>query len=637
VRLASVITAAILCIGQQAPPPPRPAAPAQPARDTGGRPVEPVGTASIRGRVVAADTGSPIRRATLNLSPVPPPITAQPANGTTGAAASALAQIQGQLQTQTVTVNGVSMQVPIGMNLNMGRPKTTTTDAQGMFEFTSLPAGTYRLSANPNQYSAQYLGISYGAKKANAPGSNDPGQPIQLADGQSFTASIALPKGAVIAGHVTDENGDALARVQVYTLFYPQGSTHPQRSGMGATTDDLGQFRLYGLSEGDYIVAAEARNNTFIPPNAPAETEDERIGMMTTFYPGTPDEGAAQRVRTRQGNEASGIEIRMVTGRMLHISGVVVSAGGNKADTRFNGQLMARMSTPGVGSSYGFPVDPDGKFQMRNIPPGDYRLIVRQNPVRPPNAPPNVPPDLGEFAVVPITLTTDLDNLLITTAPGITITGQVVYDGTPPAAQLGANGQSQSTVRVSAQMGDPQNSGGLPTPPPVVVAQDMTFTMKGLMGEFLLRANGQGQFLKAVQLNGTDITDTPHEFKAGESVTIVMTTQASTVEGNVTDDKGEPVNTASLLLFSDDKTLWRTNSIHTRRGGADVTGHFRLTGVLPGQYLMIALPQERANALNFGSVDPAVFEQFAKEATAVTVGQNEQRQVDLRLAVGSGG
>jgi protocatechuate 3,4-dioxygenase beta subunit len=529
----------------------------------------------------------------------------------------------------------VPVQVSSGVNVSMGRPKTATTDAQGMFEFTGLPAGTYRLIANPNQYSAQYLGISYGAKKANAPGSTDPGQPIQLTDGQSFAAAIALPKGAVIAGHVTDENGDALARVQVYTLFFPQGSTRPQRSGGNASTDDLGQFRLFGLAEGEYIVAAEARNNTFIPPNAPAETEDERIGMMTTFYPGTPDEGAAQRVRTRQGNEASGIEIRMVNGRMLHISGVIVSTNGQK-DARFNGQLMARTSTPGMGSSFGFPVDADGKFQMRNIPPGDYRLIVRQNQVRPPTAP-NGPPDLGEFAVVPLTLTTDIDNLLVTTSPGITISGQVVYDGTPPASQLGANGQAQSTVRVSAQMGDPQSGGGLPTPPPVTVAQDMTFTMKGLMGEFLIRANGPSQFLKAVQLNGTDITDIPHEFKAGEAVTIVMTTQASMLEGNITDDKGQPVNNASLLLFSDDKTLWRTNSIHTRRGGADVTGHYRMAGVLPGQYLMIALPQERANALNFGSVDPAVFEQFAKEATPVTVGQNEQRQVDLRLAVGSGG
>ena len=116
-----------------------------------------------------------------------------------------------------------------------------------------------------------------------------------------------------------------------------------------------------------------------------------------------------------------------------------------------------------------------------------------------------------------------------------------------------------------------------------------------------------------------------------------MTTQASTVEGTVTDDTGGPVNSASLLLFSDDKTMWRLNSIHTRRGGVDVTGHFKMQGILPGRYLLIALPPERMGVLNTGSVDPSVFEQFSKEATSVSVGENEQRQVDLRLSVGSGG
>jgi hypothetical protein len=43
-----------------------------------------------------------------------------------------------------------------------------------------------------------------------------------LTEGQTFDkATIALPRGAVIAGRVTDDNGEPMARVQVYTLFYP--------------------------------------------------------------------------------------------------------------------------------------------------------------------------------------------------------------------------------------------------------------------------------------------------------------------------------------------------------------------------------------------------------------------------------
>jgi hypothetical protein len=126
---------------------------------------------------------------------------------------------------------------------------------------------------------------------------------------------------------------------------------------------------------------------------------------------------------------------------------------------------------------------------------------------------------------MPISLTTDLDDILVTTSPGVTITGQITYEGTPPAAQIGANGQAQQTVRVSAQLPDPLNGGMVPTPPGVMVGQDLAFTLKGLLGEFLLRANGPGQYLKAVQGAGGEAP--PGQ---GDRVTIVMTTQASTLE-----------------------------------------------------------------------------------------------------------
>ena len=624
-----VFPALILALGQQAipAPPPRPAqppAPVQQPRDPTRRPpADPTGTASIRGRVVTSDTGAPVRRATVNLSLIPAPLATLP-NGQTAATTAA---------TSVQTINGAAV-VTTGPMQGFARPHSATTDAQGLFEFKDLPAGAYRLSASPGQFSAQYLGTSYGAKRPNAPGSTDPGQPIQLADGQTFTASLALQKGTVITGHVADENGDSLAHVQVYTMFFPVGSQRGQRFGQMAMTDDLGSFRLYGLAPGEYVVVAEARPNTYVPPNAPPETEDERIGWLTTYYPNTPDEASALRIRTRSGSETQGIEIRMITGRMVHLSGMVVDSQG-KPDSRFNGQLFSRTASGNFMNSLGLPIDATGHFQMRNIPPGDYRLVVRQNVVRPPNADPRTPPEPGEFAIIPLSLTNDVDDILVTTKPGATITGLVVYDGPLPTP---VNGQSQTTPRVYATFPEPQNFGGFPTPPSVLVSpSDLTFTMKGFMGEFLLRANGPNQYLKAVQLGGEDITDTPREFKQGDRVTIVMTTRASTIEGNVTDDQGQPVNAGSLLMFSDDKTQWRTNSLRTRRGGVDLTGHFKLPGLQAGRYYLIALPQERANALNYGSIDPSLFEQFAKEATVVTVGEDEQRQVDLKISTGSGG
>ncbi len=611
--IAGLFVVLALAGGQVPPPapPPRPV-PQTPVRDPSRRPPpEPVGTGTIRGRVIAADTGTPIRRAQVNLSAIPPATPSGAATSTT---------------IQTVVVNGSPV-----TTFGFGRPKSATTDAQGMFEFKALPAGTYRLTAQPGQYSAAYLGMAFGAKKPNGPGSSDAGTPIDLADGQMFDkATIPLQRGAVITGRVTDENGDALARVQVYTVMYLPGSTRGMRTGGNAQTDDLGQFRMFGLVPGEYVVGAEARGNTFVPPNAPPETEDDKIGFLTTFYPGTADEAGAQRVRARTGAETPGIEIRLVSGRLFHLTGMVTDSQG-RATPRANGSLLKR--TPmGTSSSFGFGTDEQGRFQMRNIPPGTYRLTVRQQPQQGLRNPDGSPADVGEFASMPITIGADMDDVLVTTSPGVTITGTVVFENGPPQPQ---QGQAPFQMRVNAAAADPEATMGAPTPQPAVVTPDMAFTMKGLQGEFLLRGSAPGNTLKAVQLSGEDITDTPREFKAGDRVTLVLTSRTSTLEGNVTDTAGKPVTDASLILFSDDKASWRSNSIKTRRGGTDANGHYRMMALLPGRYYLIALPRDRMNGLTIAS-DPSVFEALSKEATTVVVGEDEQRQADLRVSGGGG-
>jgi hypothetical protein len=510
----------------------------------------------------------------------------------------------------------------------MARPRQATTDSQGAFEFTGLPAGSYRIFANSSQYSPQYLGMAYGGKRPNGYGLSDQGQPVQLGEGQSFDkVVIALPRGGVITGRVIDENGEPLTRVQVYSVFFPPGSSRGMRMGQGSQTDDLGQFRLYGLQPGDHAVVAEAMRFNFVPPNAPPETEEDKIGFVTTYYPGTPDEGAAQRVRARAGTETPGIEIRLLQDRLYRVSGTVVDSQGQPL-ARVNGQVMRR--TPGMtggGPSFGFNTDEKGQFQMRNVASGNYRLIVRQT--RPYVPGPGPQSDPGEMASMPLTIAgADVDNVLVMTTPGITITGQVVFEQGPPSPIPGQ-------LRVMAAAGNPDEMSGLQPPQPALVKPDLTFTMKGLLGEFLLRASAPNQYLKSVMAGSEDITDKPHEFKSNDRVTITLTSRTSTVEGNVSDAAGAPTTDAGIILFSEDKASWRFNSSRVRRSPVDPSGHFRLAGLLPGRYLIVAVVRDRINVPMSG--DTALFEELSKVATALVIGEDEERRVDLKVVAGSGG
>jgi hypothetical protein len=296
---------------------------------------------------------------------------------------------------------------------------------------------------------------------------------------------------------------------------------------------------------------------------------------------------------------------------------------------RVNGQVMRR--TQGLmmfgGASFGFNTDEKGQFQMRSVPAGNYRLVVRQTrPYTP--GPPGPQADPGEMATMPLTIAgADIDNLMVTTSPGVTISGQVVFEQGPPA--------TAGQVRIMATVGNTDEMPGLPPPQPALMKPDSTFTMKGFMGEFMLRASGPNQYLKSVMVGAEDITDSPHEFKASDRVTITLTSRASTVEGNVVDGAGGPSTDAGIVLFSDDKASWRVNSARMRRTNVDAGGHFRITGLMPGRYLIAAVPRDRLSMPM--TADTALFEELSKVATSLSLGDDEERKVDLKVVTGNGG
>jgi hypothetical protein len=563
----------------------------QPPRDA-RPPTAKAGTAVIRGRVFNPDSGAAVRRANVMLmpvSPMPPPSAPPP--------------------------GGQPVVGPMAGGPVSGPARTTRTDVNGQFEFAALAAGGYRIRVSPGPNSGGYLALAYGAT-----GPRDPGRIIEIAEGQEFNdANVALMRAGAVTGRVVDDNGDPLSRVSVYVSRALPGSGTFQRTGGGMIqSDDHGRYRIYGLEPGDYIVTAESRMMGGMPIEG-AEPE----GFAPTHYPSTPQQGDAARIRVRAGADVEGVDIQMIRTRTYRISGSIVDSQGAAPSGRINAQFV--VASGGGFSSSGVQVDGQGRFTIRDVVPGEYTLVVRP-PFGEPTAPGAPPVPLkGEFASVPLSVSSDMDNVLVVMQPGVSVTGTLVFADGDPAGKPDA-------IRVMVQPA----SRGLPMfgpMPSATVGADGKFTLADLHGSLYVRlmVPRREWALQSVMLGATDITDTPVEFRKEHSghLQIVISTRAAAIEGVVTGEDGTPAEQMTVLVFPEDKTSWRFGSPRIRTAVSAKEGRFVITGLVAGRYHAVAVP---ARSFTMSpDVSPEFFEALARESTRFVVAQDERRVVDLRV------
>jgi protocatechuate 3,4-dioxygenase beta subunit len=323
------------------------------------------GTSAIRGRIVAADTGTPIRRAQVRA-------------------------IAGELRESRIA----------------------TTDAEGRFELKDLPAGRWDLTATK----AGFVSLRFGQRRPF-----EAGRPIELGDKETMTrADFALPRGAAITGRILDEFGEpvAMARVQVMRYQAFQGSRRLMPVGIGDQTDDTGAYRLYGLSPGDYYVSAVLRGGMMM-----AVDVDESNSYAPTYFPGTGNPAEAQRITIGLGQEHPNVSFALLPTRTVKVTGTVVDSSGKPLSNGFVA-LVDAAAAPGAGGMFMIGggngrVRPDGTFSLSSVAPGSYTLMA--------TVPPFGSDSVPETASMPLTVgNEDLAGIHLVTGKGATVTGQIV-------------------------------------------------------------------------------------------------------------------------------------------------------------------------------------------------------------------
>lgn len=549
-----------------------------PTRDTSARPdAIPPGTASLTGRVVAAETGRPVRRARV-------------AVGTGG-----------------------------------GSSRSTLTDDAGRFEVTGLAGGRYTVTVSKTGF----VTLSFGQRRPR-----QPPMPLTVGEGQRLEGvDFQLPRGGVITGRVLDENGDAVPGIPVRVLrsAYQMGERTLLPAGADQT-DDRGEYRVFGLPPGDYVVSAQPRNEGEGPMRGPMggpmggatgrgfgggplDVIEAPSGYAPTYYPGTTVAGDAGRVTLDVSQEVGGIDMSLQQVPFARVSGRVTASTGSPPSSG-----LVALTTEGVtaGPRGGLTarIESDGAFVLSSVPPGRYRLVARAIPAD---------GDTPLFASQTVTVSgVDLSGLTLAMGAGAELSGTVIAEGSGRGA-----GFDLSQVRVTLRAPGLQPFGGAAAGS---TSPEGAFLVRGISaGPQLVTVARlpRGWSLKQVLLGGRDVSDLPIDVRGSERMTgavVVLTDRATEISGNVQDSRGDPNVEATVVFFPVDSSSWGPASRRISAVRPDQTGRFVARGLPAGDYFAAAVDMVEDGEW----FDPQYLEALVPGAMRVSLADGDVKTIEVR-------
>lgn len=305
----------------------------------------PTGTGRISGRVVAAESGDPLRNARVVLSP---------------------ATIEGPL---------------------------VLTDGEGRFAFTALPAGTYSVSAAKSGYAGSASSVRNAAARRVL---------VHLDDGAASSGiTVALVRGAAISGRILDELGDPLINTNVVIEALNDAAKRTPRDQWTAQTNDLGEYRIGSLPEGDYVVSITVPGPSQVVSQgfrnvAITSFNINNSGPRRIYFPNAASLPDAEVIALKPGVERPAVDLVGPGAARLPIDVVgtedpapIARDPSVRATGAIRGRILASPGTPLPGAEVRLTgdairqlpavnTDPLGQYEFLNLPPGSYSVSARK-------------------------------------------------------------------------------------------------------------------------------------------------------------------------------------------------------------------------------------------------------------------
>jgi hypothetical protein len=480
-------------------------------------------------------------------------------------------------------------------------PIVVKSDPAGQYVITDLEPGRYSVYAERSGYLSQM----YGERKRNREGTAvilEPGKKLQGID-------FRLIATGTIAGRVLGRDNEPIvgATVQAFAPRYVQGELRLIVGGGPVSTNDLAEYRIYGLAPGHYYVGVSGQepHQTVIaqPKGAPRE---ERY--VSTLYPSVINLDQATGIEVQPGGEIRGIDIVPLVAPTFHIRGHIVGFGPTDQYNRV--QLRAVRSGWEVGGrSAESPLDQLSNFEFSGITPGSYIVSVFGS-------------RRGSYSYAWLLVRivdADVDDVALVPSTEMELRGHVRVEG-------------GERIDVRKLMLTLSNSDSRTQPSVLQLESDGSFLFR-TVGHYVYRIGifrlPEDFYIKSVRLGDEETSRTSIDLSNAEApagmLEIVASGTGGRIDGVVKNEKDEPKGGAVVVLVPD--SSHRRESDLFKNTTTDENGRFVIRGIRPGDYKLFAWDDIEPGTW----WDPDFLSHYERRGEEIKIATNERASCDLHL------
>lgn len=481
-------------------------------------------------------------------------------------------------------------------------PVLAVTDANGHFVIGGLDSGRYSIRVERSGYVVQI----YGRRDEGGAGLD-----VILGRGQTLTGiDFQLVATGVITGRIVSGENEPLQGLNIEALrsSYIEGQ-HQFVEARHASTNDLGEYRIYGLAPGRYYLIAYEQDNRRVV-RSPIDTPPKKRYIPTLFGNVTALK-AAILVDVLEGAETSRTDITMLRSEAVDIRGRLATY--LRPLPPFVYLNPAEDGTYERFQSAEAHVDMEGNFEFDGIIPGSY--IVATEWI-----------DKGRNVSARQRVEVrkeNLEGLEVALNPGVDVKGRLRLQC---AKDLPAKAPH---ARMRPMSSSASSAGWIYS---TAVSADGTFLFLGGVARDLYEVGITGLaedfYIESVWLGSQKIAHRTIDLTSSPSLTgleIVVACSGGQVDGAVKDSAEKPAGGIVVTMVPDagngqEHYLFKDTV-------TDQNGVFALRGITPGDYIFFAWKD-----IDPGAVEDSDFlKPYLKYGERVTVGASERKTLQLRL------